>query len=141
MDRVGYVGMDDQEWFDWVKVRALCSSEHLFGELKDVVRGDVESANKNVSDFEFSIERSSNVAFTVVRRREGRDEPLDAIRFSRTGSLIEVLGRDSRPIVKAQAALVGDGRECLVEVDGQSRPMRLWRFSRLVLEDLFFPNG
>ena len=141
---VGYVGVNDPQYFDWVKARARCSAREMFDRLREVVAADVESANRDLANrgarFRLDPAESGKV-FTVVRLvHNPPDTPVDARRFNLDGDEITVTDMRSRPVIAAQAALVEDGDppECLLEVQGHERPMRLWRFSRLVLTRLFF---
>ena len=128
-------------WFDWVKARAECNVETLFDQLRQVVRDDVESARKHVPSACVDIkEGPARTAFTVIRSAPNSDVVLDAVTFSLRGSDIVVDNRESRPLTRARPALVGVD-ECMLEVDNCEQPMRLWQFSRSVLENLIFSGA
>lgn len=128
------------EAFDWVKARAPCNSEELFGDLFKVVRGDVESACKHVEGAASSITLRAGPScnsFTVLRHEPGQETIVtEAVRFNLEGSDIVVTDKASRPVTRARPAL--DGGNCKLEVDNCAQPMRLWQFSRSLLENLIF---
>ena len=128
--------------FDWVEKRAKCNVRELFSHLREVVKSDVDSAREHVSadGFEFR-DGPATTSFMVAGyavKTGGATARIaqDVRRFHLSGSTIEVFNKESRPVIEARAALVG-GADCLVDVVGRE-PMRLWEFSRLALEDLFF---
>ena len=128
----------DPAAFNWVAARAKCNVRELFEGLKAVVRDDVREAEEHVSAAVTFEEGPQHTTFTVVRRQSADGPAVAARRFHLAGSTIEVLDKESRPVMAARASLVDI--DCMLEVDGYRDRFRLWQFSRFALEDLFF-NG
>ena len=122
--------------FNWVKARAACNAEKLFDDLRKVVEADVDAANNHVNGrcFKFEAGPSHSEFRAVEIDRQRPLPPLDHRIFVLVDGTIQVKNIDSVCHLTARPYLAS--RDCQVEVDG--RPMKLWEFSRLVLEPLFF---
>ena len=127
---------------DWVEQRAKCSAADMYERLRDVVRHDVEAADKHVpgnSDFNFKAEGE----FVASRADPGPPEEWPVfVRFALTGGGTRISAIDSKtkPIAVARPVLAADGSCCLLEVEGGGR-LSPRGFSRLALAPLFFPES
>ena len=128
---------------DWVKVLGRAHAEELFRCLFEVVKRDVESAKKHARGIEPScgdldrgifdvgtVELSKLGAPAIARQRYFRLLDKDV--------RIVVYDEDQNEILHAAPALYPP-QHYLLDVEERERPMRLWQFSRLALEPLFFP--
>ncbi len=125
--------------FDWVEKRAKCD----FSLLRKVIEADVSSACKHApSSGEIELDDLSDPsgeAFMV-----SRVGPNGARCFYRNSDLTVTVtdcgrvGPDRPPIIDKARIVLSEAGDYMVEVDGRE-PMRLWQFSRLVLEGIFFP--
>lgn len=116
-----------------------CNVRELFASLRAVVRDDVRSAGEHIQGEVTLDDGPQHTVFRVVLRQTAGGNVLDARCFALVGSEIQVLNKDSRPLLSARASLI-NGVDCLLEVDEHREPMHLWRSSRLALEDVFFAN-
>ena len=124
--------------FDWVRHRALCNVREMFFKLAEVVKGDVEAANATVAGGGFVFEEHAIDQFRATHVTRSVDLVIDSRGFRIKDSRIVVRDGSGRDILSSRVALLpGD---CLLQVDDQPHPLRLWEFSRLALEPLFF-NG
>ena len=116
----------------WIEAKANCTTSAIFEQLREVVRVDVEQANKHITDrFSLHEERAS---FSVMKRNQVRQS--DSMSFALFEGDIRVWSDEPlEPLFTAHASLRGDG--CCVRADGHDN-MSPSEFSRLVLEEFFF---
>lgn len=144
---------------DWVAVLGREHAEEVFRRLHEVVKRDVESAKKHAradrgelvgfGRIEFHCSDARNGYFEVDAQPAGSGSAWPRIRrrfwLKPEGTRIVVRGEAYPPeeppgdLHAARPALYAP-QHCLLDVEGHERPMRLWQFSRLALEPLFFPS-
>lgn len=130
--------------FDWVAKRATCNVTELFNDLRTVVEANVKSAHQHVApDVAFEEPATGHFVVTVpFPSRPDLKGTWRSFHLCADDAAIKVFGSDPDPMFVARANLVGD--DCQLEVLGtgngspRPQPMRLWEFSRLVLEPVFF---
>ena len=141
---------------DWVAVRGREHAEEVFRHLHEVVKRDVDSARKHAradggkllgfGQIEFRCSDLDGWYFGVDVMAAGHRSPQLSVQRH-----FGLESRDTRIVVRedygqngamhaARPALYAP-QHCLLDVEGHERPMRLWQFSRLALEPLFFPKG
>ena len=122
--------------FDWVRHRAHCNVREMFEKLAEVVAADVKAAEEVVAGRHFVLEANALDIFHVKRVEPPDPNVIDGRRFRLQDSRIIVRDLRGKDILSARVALVH--HDCLLDVDSQTQPLRLWQFSRLALESLFF---
>ncbi len=122
---------------NWVAERAMCNLDRIFTELRDVVERDVEQANHHLS---LGVYRVSTASSGTPRFGVRKDSPLasstEVIRFVKESYSIQVK-HGTRLIMEAYPSWNHQYDCCVLRV-GEDE-YRVWEFSRLVLEDEFFP--
>ena len=139
---------------DWVKVLGRQHAEEVFRRLHEVVRRDVESAREHAradvgkrfgfDPIEFRcFDVEDRCYFSVEVSPKGVRDPrlCDRRYFELEARSARIVVREdpSKELLAARPALYPP-RHCLLDVEGHERPMRLWQFSRLALEPVFFPS-
>ena len=127
---------ESHEHPDWVRARASCNVSTMFDALREIVEVDVASANKNLPNLKAQIEQLGGPTklFRVFQANG------NARRFRiEGGTAIVVRNADNQDVLKAKPKMVD--LDCLLEVDEHEEPMRLWEFSRLALEPMFFESA
>ena len=140
---------------NWVRVLGREHAEEVFRRLHDVVQRDVESARKHAradqgklvgfDQIEFHCSDVERWYFGVNVMPAGHRSPQLCVRrgfeLESRGTRILVRGDygENGVLHAARPALYAP-QHCLLDVEGHGRPMRLWQFSRLALEPLFFPS-
>ena len=128
------------EDFDWVEARVKCNVRKIFDLLRSRVESDTKSAERH--DIVHAVLENRSQDQFIVKIPDPAGGMSQNWRTFFLGDVhIEVRGRDddNKPILTARASLTN--RDCKVEVyeDGREpRHLRLWEFSRLVLEPLLF---
>ena len=136
---------------DWVKVLGPKHAEEVFQRLHEVVKRDVESANEHAYGgsamdrvkYACQTEDAGDDGFLVIARWTPTPrDPKQTVRYFdlERGRIVVRRGGYDKILHTAKVALRRP-RHCLLDVEGHERPMRLWQFSRLALEPLFFPKG
>ncbi len=131
---------NSRESFDWVEARSKCNVRDVFKHLREVVGSDIKSAERNAV---VSAELESRTEEQFVVRTHLDPARPDWRTFFLIDARIEVRGPDDRNdniVLTGRASL--DGGNCCIEtvVDGKLCRLRLWEFSRLALEPLFFKD-
>lgn len=120
---------------DWVGARAKCNVQALFDQLHVVVKTNAERAQKHIPGGRIEYYEREDQTFAV-----SREAPHAGLRFfyPLDDSIVVGTGRGQKDIATARPVLT-DENVCLLKVQGHDEPMGVNQFSRLVLEDLFFP--
>ena len=123
------------DYVDWVRIRALCDVPAAFNALVEVVEADVASANKHLPKIEAGIEdlrRSVRTVMVIQANGNG-------CTFRISGDEIVVRDANEKDVLRAKPKMVE--MHLRLAVDGHEEPMRLWEFSRLALEPVFFDKS
>jgi hypothetical protein len=132
------------ESVNWVANRAGCSIQRVFQILGEMVDTDVKEAEAlNRRGVKFSLSKEVDTKLIVTRDRDlGGVSETDGVTFEvRAGKIRVTAGsknmNERKPLFSFAPAFSQDG-ECLVQVEGESEPVKLWQVCRKALEDLFF---
>ena len=144
--------MSYQEPSHWVRTRAQCRTDFLFWELKQVVKRDVEEANRlpaqqrNNFTFRFkTIGSGIYPTFTVDRFTDGDEANWSAnITFQASKYGIEVRD-DIVTLFRVRPEWNAESGSCelhIVEGSGRATEKlhKVWEVSRKALTRLFFPE-
>lgn len=126
------------EQFGWVQARAGCSLPHIFKELEQGVREDVEQAQALVPphyEIKFSIAKSSAKRFSAIRVDDPMRGMSRTIDFLCAKDKIEVYDDRDQLLRSASLTLNNEGKCRLLVGDSE---LTQWQFRRLTLERLFF---
>lgn len=128
---------DVPENFDWVDHCAECTTQKMFEKLFDVVKSDVAAAKGKIKH---TVEFGGNDRSFAVRRIHpmGVKFDRDETSFILMDKQIVVKEAEGQDLLSARAT--SEGTNCLLQVigGGPTKPLRLWEFSQLVLEPMFF---
>jgi hypothetical protein len=122
--------------FNWVKVRAECTIQSVFKQLRREIDLDVAWRNEQLSGsskngVSLVLEDKDDHSFVVYRRGPGL---AGSISFGIFGSFLKVI--DSVGITIDATVGMNDYGRCVLRMDGSE--METWQFRKRTLEDLFF---
>jgi hypothetical protein len=123
--------------FEWVRARSECSYQHVFKELENGVRGDVESVKSLLipgSPIRYSVTPLERGRFSVVRA-EADDSFRDSVDFILANGAITAQDDDNTFRHTATLTLDNEGK-CKLKVGNNE--LDQWQFRRMALEKLFF---
>ena len=123
--------------FDWVRARSECSLQHVFKELENGVRGDVESVKSLPipgSTIRYSVTASERGRLFVVRA-ETDDSFTDSVDFILANGAITAQDDDGKFRHTATLTLDNEGKSKLMVGNDA---LDQWQFRRMALEKLFF---
>ena len=136
-ERCRMSSQETPEHFEWVKARSECSLPHIFKELEQGVREDVEAAQNLVPpryELRFSVAQVTTKRFSAVRV----DDPMRGISRSRdfvcTKDRIEVY--DGNELLYFAGLTLNNEGKCRLLVD--DKELTQWQFRRMILEKLLF---
>lgn len=133
---------------DWVAVLGREHASELFRRLHEIVQRDVESAKKHAAArsgldwvrFTYESDGEQCLSVTADWGPASRDPQQTGRYFELERNRIVVRAGGYDEIVHTAKAALFPPQHCLLDVEGHEGPMRLWQFSRLALEPLFFPE-
>jgi|SRR6267154_3163491 len=117
---------------DWVTVRAGCSTECVFQQLREQVSSDVEIRKTVGATYRFSFDKRDTNCFSVMATNPATQHS-EEVTFTLRGSHIVVIARDKE--IKASSTINNEG-ECMLKIDGSE--YTLWQVRKMALEKLFF---
>jgi hypothetical protein len=126
------------EHFDWVHARSECSLPHIFKELEQGVRDDIEVAQSLVPpryEIKFSMAQSSMKRFSTIRVDDPMRGISSSVDFVCTRDKIETYDENSQLLLSASLTLNNEGKCRLLVNDTE---LTQWQFRRKALEKLFF---
>jgi hypothetical protein len=125
------------EHFAWVRARNQCSVPHIFKEIEQGVREDVEAAQSLVpprEEIKFSVAQTTTKRFSAIRV----DDPMRGISSSRdfvcSRDQIEVY--DGHQLLYSASLTLNNEGKCRLLVE--EKELTQWQFRRMALEKLFF---
>jgi hypothetical protein len=127
-------GARNEQDFDWVTGRALCSLPHIFKQLKASVKQDVLTRNglrPMQAPYEFWVNDAGNT-FTVILEGGGIKK---AISFSLVEHAIVVKDDTGFQMFEVSVRF-NDRGEC--KMIANEAPRELWEIRRMALEELLF---
>ncbi|MGB8063966.1 MAG: hypothetical protein WCF26_18880 [Candidatus Sulfotelmatobacter sp.] len=126
------------EQFDWVHARSECSLPHVFKELEQGVRTDIEAAEALMPErypLHFSVAQVNSSRFSAVRVDDPMAGLSRSINFVRTKDSIEVHDDRDQVLHSASLGLNNEGK-CRLFVN--DKELTQWQFRKMALEKLFF---
>lgn len=127
----------EEQDFNWIEARHLCSPFGVFAELRKQAESDVAIRNAQEQEVRFRVDRSPD-CFRVIREAKSLSACTPAsVEFRWTASGIEV--SNDTGIILQGALTVNDEGKCRLRV--KERELTFWQFRRRALEDLFFNYG
>ncbi len=117
---------------DWVRLRAACSAQRVFADLRAAVQSDVETRNelRNGEPIKFELRSEGDLSFSVVKE-DTVGAP--AVHFELKGNAITVSGNGIS--LRATLALNREG-VCKFHISGEE--IDGWLFRMKALDKLFF---
>ena len=125
---------------NWVRLRADCNLELTFEALLQIVKRDVDEANKlKLNDREFSFHVDENGITPIAQVTQAK--PLTSarspfVRFELETHLIRAIGTGVRFYVRAEWN--EEQAACKLYVDDQNEAYELWEISQKALIRMFF---
>lgn len=123
---------------DWVTVRASCTVECVFQELREEIKSDITTRNKLLTGLQkedsisFHLKPDSENSFAVVRNGLNI---VSRTTFKCERSAIQAFNGAGVQIIEARLTLNDQG-ECRLVVDGCE--LTRWQFRKRTLQSLFF---
>jgi hypothetical protein len=125
--------------FDWIAVRAKCTSFSVFEVLRGQVKQDMESRNalntQIPANKTFSFQSPNGHWFAVVYQAHGVNKGV-IFKINENGVTAEDI--ESQKLLCNGILVISDDGQCRLRV-GQVE-CDLWQFRKLALHDLFFVN-
>ncbi|MFZ0480345.1 MAG: hypothetical protein WAL71_14470 [Terriglobales bacterium] len=126
------------EQFDWVHARSECSVPHIFKELEQGAREDVEAAQSLIpphSERKFSLAMTTTRRFSVIRVDDPMRGISRAVDFVCAKDKIELYDGSNQLLYSTSLTLNNEGKCQLLVKD---KELTQWQFRRTALEKLFF---
>ncbi len=126
------------ETLDWVHARSECRLPHVFKELEQGVREDLEAAQSLVPkqyDVKFSLAKTTASRFSAIRVDDPMISVSRTVDFVCTKEVIQVYDYKDQLMCSATLTLNKEGK-CRLVVDKEE--LTQWQFRKMTLEKLFF---